>query len=394
MTSKSGHVKNKSMKSDEGAASHHLKLKSEKILSLWEERAINEVAAAKKSASLALRNSLPLYLQHLVEALAANRKMDKSVGIHEKEATRIGDLHGADRAGDKNYDLTEVISEYHILREVIFQVLESDGPLAQSPRDIILDSVEQAVNDAAVKFSEMHTAIQQQFVNTLTHDLKTPITTSKMNAELILKLPDRPDTCISAASRIVASQDRLTAMIHDLLDSTRIRAGEPLSLAFVRSDLNSLIREVVSEMSFSHGDRFTFISNGAVEGLWGFEGLRRAFENLIENAVKYGASQTPITVSLKHDKSCVEINVHNEGPVISESEIPLLFKQYKRSKSAQDATKTGWGIGLTVVKGVVDAHKGKVRVESAEGIGTTFILEIPFAKAAPVVSYHKHTKAA
>ena len=170
-------------------------------------------------------------------------------------------------------------------------------------------------------------------------------------------------------------------MIHDLLDTSRIRAGEQLVLQFVQGDLNSVIREVVSEMSLIHGDRFTFDSKGAVKGNWGFEGLRRAFENLIENAVKYGASQTPVIISLRHDKSSVEIIVHNEGPRIPEHEIPHLFQQYGRSKSAREGTAIGWGIGLTLVKGVVDAHKGKVRVESAEGKGTNFILEIPFAKA-------------
>ena len=78
----------------------------------------------------------------------------------------------------------------------MFHVLEADGPLAQGPRDIVLDSIEQAVNDAAVKFTEMHADIQQTFINTLTHDLKTPIWVARMNANVILKRSGLTDPAI------------------------------------------------------------------------------------------------------------------------------------------------------------------------------------------------------
>jgi signal transduction histidine kinase len=109
-------------------------------------------------------------------------------------------------------------------------------------------------------------------------------------------------------------------------------------------------------------------------------------ENLLENAVKYGTPKTPITVSLKRGKTAIKLIVHNQGSPIAENEIPFLFEQYRRSKRASEGTKTGWGLGLTLVKGVVDAHKGKVRIESVEGKGTSFILEIPFVRTATTVS--------
>jgi hypothetical protein len=156
-----------------GQNSNRLKDSIEKIMRLWTERSLKEVPSAVSANALALRDSLPIYLNHLSEALATNRKMDvKSVLAHDKEAVRIGSLHGADRAGNTSYILTEVIFEYHILREVIFQVLEEAEPLDSLQRDIILDSIEQAVNDAAVKFTDVHADIQQKFIDTLTHDLR------------------------------------------------------------------------------------------------------------------------------------------------------------------------------------------------------------------------------
>ena len=361
-----------------GINSDRLRDNKKKIISLWEERALKEVSSAGTLPSLALRNSLPIYLDHLSEALATNRKMDvKSVFSRDQEAVRIGKQHGASRASNRNYELTEVIFEYHILREVIFNVLETDGPLVGVQRDIIYDSIEQSVNDAAVRFSEIHKAIQQKFVNTLSHDLKTPISAAKMNAELILMSCEILDPSANSAKRIIGSMNRLDTMINDLLDAGRLRAGEQLSLQFAQCNLDKVVREVVDEMSVIHGDRFILNSKAAVIGNWSCNGLRRAVENLVGNAVKYSTPQTPVTISLNQGKTSVEVAVHNQGPPIAEKEIPLLFQDYQRSKSAREGAQTGWGLGLTLVKGVVDAHKGKVRVESAEGKGTSFIFEIP-----------------
>jgi signal transduction histidine kinase len=362
-------------------ASKNLKDRKEIILRVWEDRALKEVPSAGTAETLALRDSLPIYLEHLSEALASNRKMDvRSVLIHDNESIRIGKLHGEDRAGTPSYILTEVIFEYHILREVIFETLETEGPLSTSHRDIIFSSIEQAVNDAAVKFSEVHADIQQKFVSTLTHDLKTPISAAKMAAQLILKRSDKPDDCIRSAGRIVGNLNRLDSMIHNLLDASRLRTGETLSLQFVHCDLSAIARDVVEELSDIHGSRITLEGKDSVEGVFGCDGFRRAIENLIGNAVKYGTQGSPVKVSISGDDKSVNFSVHNEGSPIPEEEIPLLFKQYRRSKSAHESRQTGWGLGLTLVKGVADAHGGKVIVRSPEGQGTTFVLSLPMKR--------------
>jgi len=363
-----------------GKTSDRLKSKREQIMAAWEKRTLAQVSSAGALSSLALRNSLPMYLDHLSEALAKNRKMDfKSVELHDAKAIRIGRLHGTDRAGSSNYGLTEVILEYHLMREVVFEMLEVEAPLNQTERDIVLDSIEQAVNDAAVRFSEVHADIQEKFVNTLTHDLKTPITSAKMNAQLILK---RADTCKVSqkyAGSIVSSLDRLTTMIHDLLDVNRVRAGEELTLQFIHCDLDKIFREVTEEMTLVHGERFQVDSEASIQGLWACDGLRRTLENLLDNAAKYSTPDTPISIFLRKLSTAVELKVHNQGPPISEKDQSLLFEQYRRTKSAEVSAKPGWGIGLALVKGVVDAQKGSIHVTSTEGEGTSFIIQLPIA---------------
>lgn len=364
-----------------GISSCCLKEKREQILALWEQRSLKEIPAAGITASLVLRDSLPEYIDHLSDALATNRKMDvKSVLAHDKEAIRVGRLHGSDRASNTSYVLTEVIFEYHILREVIFQVLETEGPLAEVTRDIILDSIEQAVNDAAVRFSEVQADIQQLFINTLTHDLKNPLTAASMSAQLILRHPDRVGACVASANRIVSSLNRLEGMIDNLLDFNRIRAGEPLALPFTHCDVKETVHAVVDELSLMYGSRFLLDANESVTGYWSCEGIRRAVVNLAENAVKYSTPDTPIAISLRRMHDAFELSVHNQGAPIPENEIPRLFEQYRRAKSAEAGPKRGWGLGLALVKSVVDAHHGNIRVDSANGKGTRFTLEIPGAQ--------------
>ena len=370
-----------------GIYSSLLREKREEVIALWQQRSLEEIPAAGIIASLVLRDSLPEYLDHLSDALATNRKLDiKSVLAHDKESIRVGRMHGSDRASNTSYVLTEVIFEYHILREVIFEVLETDGPLAKVQRDIILDSIEQAVNDAAVKFSEVHADIQQLFINTLTHDLKNPLTAANVSAQVILRRPADTGVCTASANRILNSLNRLEGMINNLLDVNRIRAGEPLALRFTHCDLKETIHTSVDEMSVIYGDRFLLDAKESVEGYWSPEGLRRAIENLVENAVKYSTPGTPIAISLRRMQDAFELSVHNQGTPIPENEIPLLFEQYRRSKSAEDDHKPGWGLGLALVKGVVDAHNGNVRAESAPGTGTRFVLEVPFEREAPAKS--------
>ena len=119
-----------------------------------EKRARDEVSASTHQNSLVLQDSLPLYLNQLVNQLS-NRIVRTSARItaDEVESTRMCKLHGHQRAGYADYYISQLIFEYHLLRQVIFQVLEEEAPL-EVRGDIIIGFIEQAVNDAATQFSE------------------------------------------------------------------------------------------------------------------------------------------------------------------------------------------------------------------------------------------------
>jgi signal transduction histidine kinase len=100
-------------------------------------------------------------------------------------------------------------------------------------------------------------------------------------------------------------------------------------------------------------------------------------ENLAENAVKYGYPDTPVKIEIVQNETLTRISVHNEGRKIEKEKRDYLFELFQRGEASETKSKWGWGVGLTLVRGITEAHGGKVRVESTEEKGTTFIVELP-----------------
>jgi signal transduction histidine kinase len=357
-------------------ASDRLKQNAEKIMRMWEKRARDEVGASTHQTSLVLQNSLPLYLNQLVDQLS-NRIVRTSARIRadEVESTRIGKLHGQERAGYADYSMSQLILEYQLLRQVIFQVLEEEAPLEVRDRDIIIGSIEQAVNDAATQFSETLRDIQELFMVTLTHDLRNPINVVKMGTQLMLRRLKRGDTHMDVAARMLGAINRLDSMIQNLLDASRLRAGQSLKVEFEECDFQMLVQEVVEDLSFAYGERFVVVSDPHIRTCCSRKEIRRVIENLAINAVKYGEPNTPITLTLQETETQISLTIHNEGEPIALDAQSILFQQFRRTISAEE--QTGWGLGLYLAKNITEAHQGTLGVESAEGKGTSFILNLP-----------------
>jgi signal transduction histidine kinase len=221
--------------------------------------------------------------------------------------------------------------------------------------------------------------LRERFVSTLAHDLRTPLTATKMSAQLLIRHVDDPVRLQKLAGRIADNIDRADQMILDLLDASRIKAGQKLSLEVERCDLNEVARQTLEELSSIHGDRFVLQAPSSLEGFWSCSGVRRILENLCSNGVKYGAPHHPVTVSLEREEGQVQLQVHNEGAPIPESELPNLFEPFRRSSAARASQQRGWGLGLTLVKGIAEAHGGTVSVRSSQAQGTVFTVTLPLA---------------
>lgn len=353
--------------------SERLRANAEKIMSRWETRAKGEIQAATNQDSLLLRNALPEQLSQIADALSTTMDHNEiRVKWDRDEASRIGKLHGFDRASQPSYTIDQLIFEFHILREVIVEVMEEELPLSSIEREIITCSIEQAVNDAATEFSMTHTKIQQELIHTLAHDLRSPITAAKIITQQLMRKITNDETMVK---RIAKNMDRIDLMIQDLLDVARLKAGERLPLEFKMSDLDTIVSYTIDDLNFIYNNRFKYISTGECLGPWSEKGLQRLIDNLAINAIKYGTPEKEILVTLDNSGDEIRLTIHNEGPAIPVNEQEVLFEQYRRPRGADE--KIGWGLGLVIVKAMASAHNGTVEVESLEGKGTTFIIKFP-----------------
>lgn len=220
--------------------------------------------------------------------------------------------------------------------------------------------------------------LREKFVSVLTHDLRTPLTSVKLSAQLILRKPGSVENCYMMATRIINSINRLDKMIGDLLDANRIRAGEQLRLEMSYCNLSTHTHDTIEFLKSIHGDRFQLDEvQPEVWGYWNQDALRRVIENLVNNAVKYGSPHYPVSITLRQSKKNIQLVVHNEGNPIAKAEQAGLFQQFRRTDSAETSKKKGWGLGLTLVKGMVEIHGGKISIESSPAQGTAFTVEIP-----------------
>lgn len=230
---------------------------------------------------------------------------------------------------------------------------------------------------------EEERGLRERFVATLSHDLRTPLMAASMSAQLLARQTNDPVAILKLAGKVVDNMGRADQMIRDLLDANRITAGKKLPVELEAGDLSQILSETLEELSTVHGDRFLLRSGSRIAGDWSRSGIRRIVENLCNNAIKYGAAHRPITVFVVQEGDEVQLKVHNEGPPISPEDQQKLFEPFSRTQSAQIGGQRGWGLGLTLVKGIAEAHGGKVSVESSPERGTTFAVTLPWIRERP-----------
>jgi signal transduction histidine kinase len=220
--------------------------------------------------------------------------------------------------------------------------------------------------------------LREQFVATLSHDLRNPLTAAKTTAELLLKFPDRPEAREQLLRKTVHALDRADRMITDLLDATRIKAGKKIPIHFFTCDLTAVVRGALDELSMSYGNRFVLHAPEHVHGYWAGDAIRRVVENLCSNAVKYGAKDKSVAVTLTTENERLILSVHNFGHSIPQEQQARLFQPFQRTHTAERSGKHGWGLGLVLVRGIAEAHGGTVNVRSTEDAGTTFTISLPW----------------
>ena len=343
------------------------------ILAMWEKETRRSIPQAAHQPHPVLIDTVPKFLDNLSEALSPEHPRRLAT-----DGCTIAQEHGGERARITNYTLDNLFNEYRILRETILTVLLSEGPLSETEHAVIHSSLDDAVKQAALAFTLVLENVRQQFIATLSHDLRGPLTAAKANIEMVLKYPEKQADYRLYAARAIDNIKRIDKMISELLDVTRLQAGETLQFKMSECDAVATVRNAREELVTVYGDRFVFKCDYDVFSVWwNCEAIYRVVENLASNAVKYGSSHTPITIELQISHERVVLTVHNEGSPIPPEEQETLFKAFKRRVGTKNDHQKGWGLGLAFVRGVAEGHGGSIIVESTLTCGSTFGIDIP-----------------
>lgn len=342
------------------------------LISLWESQVRAEIRVAENAYEAALVNTLPVFIDNLADSLDLHQS--KSIAT---EGSSIAMDHGGERARLTAYTPEHIVTEYQILRLIICKFLKEHETLTPEINEFITLSIESACICSCRGFFETFMSLREHFMLTLSHDLRSPLAMAKVASEYILKDPEDKERVVTLAEKISHSLDRIDKMIQSLLDASRLKMGEKLSLNFADADLVLILNEVINEFSLSHKNKFFIQAPKSVQGIWDPEAIKRVFENLFSNALKYGSSTKPITIKIEVAFEKAIILVHNEGSFISEEDQKKLFGLFKQLEGQKVITHKGWGIGLLLVKGVVEGHGGVVSIDSQRDTGTTFIVDLP-----------------
>jgi signal transduction histidine kinase len=341
----------------------------EAVLDHWEATVRAEIQGAAELLGPALTDNLPSLYDNLAEVISPGRARETAT-----QYTTAAMSHGSERARLTCFGPEEVLREYQLFRDAIRDVAQAHGMTWPAQAwAAISRSIEIAACESLREFAATHEALRRRVAAALSHDMRAPLSVIATGAQLI-GLTDDVEVAKRSADKIRRHATRLESMMGELLDALTVLREELPPLALSRFDVLPLAQEVGRQFS-EHGDGpFTVTVTGdSVEGTWCAPALRRALENLVSNAVKYGAGGE-IRIATSTTRGRLSLSVHNSGPAIPEERRERIFGYLFRYGGPGTV---GWGIGLPFVRDVAESHGGSVSVDSSDENGTTFTIDIP-----------------
>lgn len=219
---------------------------------------------------------------------------------------------------------------------------------------------------------------RERLIGIVSHDLSTPISAIAMSAETVLRREGLDHRTMRAMVRIQNSADRAARMIQDLLDFTQARLGGGIRIERQTTNLQAVVHEVVDELSLTHPERSIVVTDrGDTSGEWDPDRIAQVVGNLVQNALHYSPSSSEVRVGVEDGGDHVVVTVHNDGPPIPRDRLPQIFEPLRRATTELTKRTRSVGLGLYIVKHIVDAHRGTVLAESSQEEGTTLTVRLP-----------------
>jgi signal transduction histidine kinase len=315
------------------------------------------------------------------------RVIDVAVLSAVAAGASIGEITTRLSAGDSaiNSDVVaRVVADLErreLLRAGTWPEDASYAPTA-SGRRMILDQVAAWATAAAELETERRQVerLRTDLLSTISHELRTPLTLIRTSIGLLLVSDPDEEMRQRLLRNIKGSTDRMHALVTDLLDLARLR-GDRLELQIRRVDLAELVSGVVSLMRpllDAKGQRVELampLPSPAVPG--DYRRLERVLLNLLSNANKFAPIGSVIVVMVNEDAQEVTVAIQDAGPGITDEAMPHLFEQFFTERTSSSRHNIGAGLGLPIAKGIIEAHGGRIWVESTVGVDTTVWFALP-----------------
>jgi signal transduction histidine kinase len=331
--------------------SHAMLALRDLVLEVWEDQLRAKLPPARGVSRPVLIDTMPVLYERLSSILTpAYFERD---GI---DVTSIGVEHGVERATSTHYDVETVLAEFQMFRSVLFDVLDAHAVMLTVPERRALHlTLDMAVRDSMRAFVGAANALRERFAGALTHDLRQPLNHILLGAELIL-LQSPPPAVADLTRRIVRNGERMGAMLGELLDALALQAGDKPTFTMEECDLLALA-ERVGARARDHQGLDVRVSGTAVAGWWNPKALERALDDLLDNARKRGAPDSPVEVTVAENNGRAILAVHGRGAPHPEQPHEAKVEQYVRS--------------------VAEGHGGSAVAYNEADAGTVFVLDIP-----------------
>ena len=385
---------------------------------------INEQGKITDGEVASPKDHLPVDAGELMK-LEVGKTVFKSVRLASGESLRVATRHVKDYDGDGTYfiRLGQSLSALESARRRALLVLGIAIPLALllgsfgglllanqalSPVDQITKAAEQiATGDLAERvpipaqasakmdelgrlaatFNHMISRLQaaferqKQFTSDASHELRTPLAVMRGDMEIALRRERAPEEYQRVLSSNLEEIVRLSRLIEDLLMLARADSGR-VELRCEVVDLNKLCQQMVeyiSPLAQQRDQMLTYESpNTALAINADLQRIKQMLLNLLDNAIKYTEPGGSVKLALKAENKHAVITVTDTGRGIPAEDLPHIFERFfRRSAKTSDRSAAGFGLGLSIVKWIVDSHGGQIETQSQQGQGTTFIVKFP-----------------
>jgi len=284
---------------------------------------------------------------------------DRQVAVREREH----DLHARETALDARAAEQRKTDELQGRRE-----RSQDRREQRQQKRRSLQDTRQAEQDERDRIRDL-------FVGVLGHDLRNPLSAITLGTAALLNGGTLGEKEAKRVARIARSAERMTRMIHQLLDFTRTRLGGGMPIDRRACDLNAIVRQVVEEAETAYPGRRLQVEEASNSvGNWDRDRLAQLLANLVRNALEHGAAGTQVRICLNADPTYVDIVVENQGPAIPRDLLPVLFDPFRQGDRRSSG---GLGLGLYIAQQIARGHGGDVDVMSSEEEGTRFSVRLP-----------------